>query len=159
MFGDDFPAAAKIDEARFAPVADDDLAVGPLERGTGNDARLLLGPLAVDPAGHGFEPGPAVGIVQRDSGVHLGDIRFGVECVALLERPAKARCQLLSDRCLSRAGHAHNDQDRWAAPMGACAIEAMDARRIGDEYRIGAADEETAFDDADHAADSFLETR
>ena len=39
------------------------------------------------------------------------------------------------------------------------AVEAMDAGGIGDEDRIGAADEQAALDDADDAADALLQPR
>ena len=43
--------------------------------------------------------------------------------------------------------------------MGARAVEAMDALAVGDEHRIGAADEKAALDHADDAADAILEPR
>ena len=46
MLGHDIAAAAKIDQPYFRPVADDDPAIRPLERGAGDDARLLAGALS-----------------------------------------------------------------------------------------------------------------
>src|SRR6185437_13375704 len=43
--------------------------------------------------------------------------------------------------------------------MGARAVEAVDAGRVGDEDRIGSADEEAALDDADDAPDAILQSR
>ncbi len=158
-FGDQVSAAAKIDQPYFRPVADDDLAIGALEGGAGDDPRLLLGALAVDPSGHGLEPGPSVGIGQRNSGMHLGDIRLGMQRVAFLEGPAETRGQLLGDRRLAGPGHPHHHEDRRTAPMGARAIEAMDAGRVGHENRIGPTDEEAAFDHPDDAPDALLQPR
>ena len=98
VFGDEVPAAAKIDEPDFRPVADDDLAVGSLERRAGDDAGLLLGALPVDPGRDALEPGLAVRIGQRNSGMHLGDVCLGMEGVALLEGPAEPHRQFLRDR-------------------------------------------------------------
>src|SRR5215475_5096254 len=72
--GDEVSAAAKINEPYFRPIADDDLAIGPLERGAGDDPRLLLGALIVDPGGDVLEPRLAVRIRQRDSRMHFGDV-------------------------------------------------------------------------------------
>ena len=115
------------------------------------------GALAVDPRRHAFEPGLAIGVGQRDSGMHLGDIGFGMEQVALLEWPAEARFELAGDGRLARPRDAHEHQDRRRSAMGARAVEANDALRAGDEYRIGAADEQAALDHADDAADAVLE--
>ena len=43
--------------------------------------------------------------------------------------------------------------------MGAGAIEAVDAGRIGDKDRIGAADEKPAFHHADDAPDALVQSR
>jgi hypothetical protein len=43
--------------------------------------------------------------------------------------------------------------------MGACAIEAVDAGRIGDEDRVGAADEKPAFHHAYNAPDALIQSR
>src|SRR5262249_14825414 len=96
--GEEVSAAAKINEPYFRSIADDDLAIGPLERGASDDPRLLLGALIVDPSGHAFEPRLSVRVRQRDSRMHLGDVCLGMERVALLERPAEASSQFLRDR-------------------------------------------------------------
>src|SRR5262245_29686108 len=96
--GDQISAAAKVNEPYFRPIADDDLAIGPLERGASDDPRVLLGALSIDTSGHAFEPGLAVRIRQRDSGLHFGDVRLRMERVALLEGPAEARSQFLRNR-------------------------------------------------------------
>src|SRR5262245_44185371 len=92
--GDQVSAPAKVNEPYFRPIAGDDLAIGPPERGASNDPRLLLGALIVDPSGHMLEPGLAVRIRQRDSRMHFGDVRLRMEGVAFLEGPTEARSQL-----------------------------------------------------------------
>ena len=91
--------------------------------------------------------------------MHLGDVGLGMQRVALLERPAEARREFLGDGRLAGARHAHDHQDRRTAAMGARAVEAMDALPVGDEHRIGAADEKAALDHPDDAADAVLEPR
>src|SRR5882672_1458974 len=95
---DKVSAAAKVNEPYLRPTADDDLAIGPLERGAGDDPRLLLGALIVDPGGDALEPRLSVRIRQRDPRMHLGNVCLRMERVALLEGPAEARSQLLRDR-------------------------------------------------------------
>ena len=43
--------------------------------------------------------------------------------------------------------------------MGACAIKAVDSGRVGDEDRVGAADEKPAFHHADDAPDALVQSR
>jgi hypothetical protein len=43
--------------------------------------------------------------------------------------------------------------------MGACTVKAMDTGRVGDEDRIGAADEEAALYHANDAPDAFFQSR
>src|SRR5213080_1332546 len=89
--GDEVSAAAKVNEPYFRPITDDDLAIGSLERGAGDDPRLLVGTLTVDPSGHMLEPRLSVRIRQWNSRMHLGNVCLRVERVALLEAPAEAR--------------------------------------------------------------------
>ena len=96
--GDETSAAAKINEPYFRPIADDDLAIGPPERGAGDDPRLLLGALTVDPGGDAFEPRLSVRVRERDPRMHLGDVCLRMERIALLEGPAEASSQFLRDR-------------------------------------------------------------
>jgi hypothetical protein len=51
------------------------------------------------------------------------------------------------------------NQDRRTAAMGARAVEPMDAGRIRDEDRIGAADEKPAFHYADDSPDALVQSR
>src|SRR5262249_43911278 len=151
--GDELSAAAKIDQPHFRPIANDDLAIRSLERGTRDDARLLLCALTVNPGGDALEPRLAVRIGQRNARMHLGDIGLRVEQVAFLESPAEARRQFLSDRGLARTRDAHDHEDRRTAAMGTRAVEAVHTSRISDEDRIRAADEEPAFDHSDDSSD------
>ena len=98
VFGDEVAAPAKVDKPHFRPITDDDLTIGPLQRGASDDPRLLLGALSVNPRGHALKPRTAVRIVQRNAGVHLCDVRRGVKRVALLEGPAQPHRQLVRDR-------------------------------------------------------------
>ena len=79
--------------------------------------------------------------------------------IALLERPAEPRREFFGDRRFAGPGHAHDHQDRRTAAMGACAVEAVDARCIGHKDRIGAADEKPAFHHADDSPDALLQSR
>src|SRR6185437_9643973 len=101
VFRHNIASAASIDQTHFRPIADDGLAIGALQRGASDDARLLLGALTVDPGGNGLKPWLAIRIGQRDAGVHFRDVGLGMERVALLERPAKASRQFLRDRRLA----------------------------------------------------------
>ena len=156
---DDLAAAAQIDQPHLRPVADDHVAIGPLEGGAGDDSGLSGFALTVDPGGHGGEPGRAIRIGQGNAGMHLGDIRLGMQRIALLEGPAQLRREFLGHGGLARAGDAHDHEDRRPAAMGMRAVEAMDAAGIGDEDRIGPADEEAAFDHPDDAPDALLQPR
>src|SRR3954464_10117228 len=53
--GDKVSTTAKVDQPYFWPSADHSPAIGSLERGTRDDARLLLGALAIDPRGPPLE--------------------------------------------------------------------------------------------------------
>src|SRR6185312_16487112 len=133
MAGHDVAAAAEIDQPDFRPVADDDPAIRPLEGGTGDDARLPLAALAVDPGRHALEPRLAIRIGQRDPGMHLGDVGIGLESVAFLERPTETRLEVLGNGRLARPRNTHEHQDLRRAGMAACAVETMDALAVGDE--------------------------
>src|SRR5262249_2197714 len=82
-----------------------------------------------------------------------------MERVTLLEGPAQARSQFPRDHRLARSRHAHDHQDRRTAPVRAGAVETMDTGRIGDEDRIGPADEQAALDHPDDASNALLEPR
>src|SRR5262249_61885638 len=129
MPGDELAAAAKIAQPHLRPITNDDLAIGSLERGTGDDARLLHCAPAVNPGGDTLEPRLAVRVGQRNAGMHLRDIGLRVERVTLLESPAEPRRQFLGDRRLARARPARDDEDRRTAAMGPRTAAAPHAHR------------------------------
>ncbi len=55
VFGEEVPAARKVDQPYFRSIADD-LAIGSLECRAGDDPRLLLGVLTVEPGGRLEKP-------------------------------------------------------------------------------------------------------
>src|SRR5216684_6314998 len=87
----------QVDERDAAPGADRDVAVGPLQVGTGDDARLMRRQALVDPARDRLQPGQTVLIVERLTGAHLLDICRRVQVVAFLKRPTQHPLQLLCD--------------------------------------------------------------
>jgi hypothetical protein len=89
MLSHQVSTAPQIDEPHLRPVADDDLAIGSFERRARDDARLPFGPLSIDPSRHAIEPRQTVGIRKRNACVHLGDVFFRMEQIALLESPAE----------------------------------------------------------------------
>src|SRR6185437_3243812 len=105
--------AGKVDEYDSRSAAIDQIAVRALERGTRNDAVLAGVETRLDPLGHLLQPRPAIAVVERVSRRHLVDIRPGMERVALLERPAEALCEQLSDRRLPAARNSHENDDHW----------------------------------------------
>jgi hypothetical protein len=142
VFGDKGAAATQVDQPNLRPVADDDIAIAPLQGGTGDDPGPAFRALAIDPGGHCFEPGLAVGVGQSNAGVHFRDIGLRMEPIAFLRRPAKACGKLFRHGALARTQHAHDDQDRRGAAMRTRALQAMDAGRIGNEDRLGPTDEQ-----------------
>src|SRR5262245_5227945 len=97
MPGDMLAAATKIDQPCFRSIIDDDLAIRWLEGGAGDNTRLLLSALTVDPSGHALEPRLSIRIGQRNAGMHLGNVRFRMKRVAFLESPAETCRQFLCD--------------------------------------------------------------
>src|SRR5262245_49622788 len=157
VLGDKVAAGAEVNQPDFGSITDDDLAIGSLQGRTGDNSGLPPGTLAVDPAGHGFQPGPAILIGERNAGMHFGDVGFGMKGIAFLEGPTDPRCKRLRNGGLSNTGHPHNDQDRRAAPMAVYAFEAHDPGCIADEDRTGPANKKAAFHHPDHAANALLE--
>src|SRR5262245_60291618 len=78
--------------------------------------------------------------------------------IAFLERPAEPRGYVFGDGRFAGPGHAHDHQDRRTAPMGAGAIEAVDAGCISDKDRVSAANEKSAFNHTDDAPDAFIQS-
>src|SRR5207248_9619089 len=83
------------------------LAIGLLQRRAGDD-RVAF---AADALVQRVEPGPAIGVLERDARGHLGHVLRRVILVALDEAPAQALRNELTDRGLARARHAHQDDD------------------------------------------------
>jgi len=102
-FSAESATSEQIDKPNLGPVSDDHIAVAPLQGGAGDDAGQYPRTLTVYPGGHGFEPGLAVGIGERDAGMHLRDVGFGMQRITLLERPADERqAPWLRCFCLTR---------------------------------------------------------
>src|SRR5215469_11841476 len=156
-FGDEGVAAAQIDQPNLRPVADDQIAVAPLQGGACDDPGLALGALAVDPGRHSFEPGLAVAACQRNSGVHLCDVGLRMQPIAFLERPAETRGEFLCDSALADARDAHDNQDWRGAAMRTRAVQAMDAGSIGNKDRPGPANEQSALDHPDQPSDPLFQ--
>ena len=98
---DQLPIPFEIDQPDVAAIADQDLAIGLLERRAGDDDGLTLGATARDFVGDRLQPGPAIRVGEGLARAHLGDIGRRVETVAILEAPAEAPAERLPDRALS----------------------------------------------------------
>ncbi len=108
---DQIAVALQKDEPHVAPRSDQDVAIGALERRAGDDAAIAAPARGVDPVGDGVQPRPAIGVVKRLAVVHLFDIGFGVQPIAVLVDPMQAMRQHRGDRALAGARHAHHDQN------------------------------------------------
>src|SRR5215813_10177180 len=97
------------------PALAEEVAVRALEGGTGEYGRLARGDLLVEPRGHRVQPRPPVGIGERHAGHHLGNVRGGMQQVAVLERPAHPDGQDSANRRLATAGDPGQDHDHPAA--------------------------------------------
>ena len=109
--GDQLDLAVQIEETYVRSPASEEIAITALERRAGNHAGLAGLPPAVDPVRDLFKPGPPVAVVERMSGVHLGDIRSRMEVVAFLEGPTKSISERLCDRRLARSRNTHDHED------------------------------------------------
>src|SRR5262249_6409623 len=67
-------APFEIDETHVRALIDENVAIGTLERGAGDDTMIAGFARRVDPGGNGLEPGPAVLVGERDAAVHLLDV-------------------------------------------------------------------------------------
>ena len=105
-----FLAALQEDEAHILAPAQQNVAIGVLQRRAGDDDVLAAVAHPRDLVGDGVEPGPAVLVGEGMAGLHLGDIAGGVKAVAVLEPPAEPLAEGFRDRALARARHAHHDQ-------------------------------------------------
>lgn len=70
-------------------------------------------PVATDGASKVIQPGPAIVIRQRDTGVHLGARFGGVEVVAFQKRALERAGERCAERRLATAGYSHHDQSQW----------------------------------------------
>ncbi len=102
--------AFDVDEGNVRPRRANAIAIGALERGAGQYARLALTGPAFELLANPVEPGPAVGVGQGRSLPHLLDIGRRMQPVALHERPAELFGEQLGDGRLAAARHAHDDQ-------------------------------------------------
>jgi hypothetical protein len=59
----------------------------------------------------GRQPGLAVLVCQRDAGMHLGAVSFGVKVVGVGEPPACFRSQQFANRGLARPGYPHEHEN------------------------------------------------
>jgi len=98
------------DEADSLPGADCDLPVGALEVGTGDDTGLVRAQALVNPTCDRLQPGHPVGVIEWAAGTHFLDIRWSMEIVVLLKRPAKDAMQFERDRRLAAARDPHQHQ-------------------------------------------------
>ena len=92
-------------------LADQDIAIGALERRASHGAMIAGTPSRVDPSGNALQPGPAVLIGEWFTAVHLLDVGRRVEPVALLENPIEPVCKHQCNRALAGAGHSHHHDD------------------------------------------------
>src|ERR1700716_808904 len=95
------------DEADIVPPIHEDIAIGALERGAGDDGVLagLANPL--DLGGDRSQPRPAVFVGQGLAGTHFDDIARWMKLVGVFEGPVEAFGELVRDGRLAGAGHAH----------------------------------------------------
>ena len=109
--GDQLDVAGQIEEMYVRSPASEEIAIAALECRAGNHAGLAGLPPAVDPVRDLFKPGPPVPVVERMSGVHLGDVRRRMEVVAFLEGPTESISERLCDRRLARSRNTHDHED------------------------------------------------
>ena len=100
----------QVDEEDPAPRAGEQVAVGALERGAGDDSPDTVGGAITHPVAHGLQPGPAVLVGQGDAAAHLVDIGLGMEVVGLGDGPAQCVVKVECGRGLAAAGDPHEDE-------------------------------------------------
>ena len=110
---DQIVCAIEVDDAHVVAAMHQHVAIGALERRTGDYDMASTPADLVDFVGDGLQPGPAVLIGQRLSGAHLLHIGLRVKPVAVLIGPAKSFGQFLADRGFAGAGHAHHHDRAW----------------------------------------------
>ena len=100
----------QVDEEDSTISAGQEIPVGALERGAGDDRLDALGGARAHPIAHGFQPRPPVLVGQGDAPAHLGDVGGGVELVGLGDGPAEGPVKVVGGGGLAAAGHAHEDE-------------------------------------------------
>ena len=81
--------ALEKDEADVCAPVHENVAIGALQRRTGDHRMLALPADAVDLVGNRLQPGQAVFVGQRMARAHLRDIAWGMKPVAVLVAPAQ----------------------------------------------------------------------
>ena len=85
------------------------IAVDTLEGRAGGDRAAPLPGGPAERLAKAVEPGPAIGVIERDASRHLGDVGGGVESVAFKEGNVQGRGDALADRGLAATAHTHHD--------------------------------------------------
>ena len=143
--GDRFPRPCEINQPDARAIADDHLAVTPLERRAGDNPGFAPGAPFVDKRGDRGKPGGAVRVIERVTGAHLGDILRWMQRIAFLKKPAEPPRQRAADRRLAGARHTHHDSDARGlrmllqGPLQLCSAAAQPARLYrceGDDCRV-----------------------
>src|SRR5262249_52520366 len=99
----DVPFTFEIDESNIAPLADENVAIGPFERRAGDDTVITGASRRIDPGRDAMQPWPAVLVRERLPTVHLFDVRGRMEPVAVLVNPMHAMRQHRGNRALAGA--------------------------------------------------------
>jgi hypothetical protein len=81
------------------------------QRRAGDDASFTAAAPGVDTAGDPLQPGNAIGIAERCTAAHLGDILGRMERIALLIMPAQPLGQQPADRGFAGPRNPHDDKD------------------------------------------------
>ena len=100
----------QMNEEDSALRAGEQVAIGALERGTGDDRLDAVGGALAHPVAHGLQPGPAVLVGQGDAAAHLVDVDLGVEVVGLGDRPPQCVVKVERGRGLAAAGDSHENE-------------------------------------------------
>ena len=88
------------------------------ERGAGQDRAALRFPRRRE-LRQVREPGPAIGVVEREVGRHFGAIFRRVVVVRVVEREPETRGEQLSDRRFATASHSHDEHEHFAFSLRA----------------------------------------
>lgn len=103
--------AVEVHELYLRSTARQLIAISGLQRGTRDYGALLSGAPIVDSFSDRREPGRPVGIVERLTGGHLGDVRRRMKFVGIRERPIKFFSERTTDGRFAAARYAHDDDD------------------------------------------------